>query len=87
MPISTIPETTEADHSKETPRVKHVMKDPAQEERSTADSPPKGNPGENCQDPPHLETDGQMKEDAPKGDKAGNEDGSTDKDQPVYPDF
>jgi hypothetical protein len=59
-----------------------VSKEVIHEEKSTADSPQKGNPEENHQASPRHETDDQSKEDAPKGNEAGNEDGSRDKDQP-----
>jgi hypothetical protein len=76
MPVSTIPETLEEDHSKETPVDDHASKGAIHEEKSTADSPPKGNPEENCQTSPHIEANDQMKEDAPKGDNTGVNDHS-----------
>jgi hypothetical protein len=82
MPISTIPETTEEDHSKETPIADHVLKDTTQEERSTADSPPKGNPEENCQAPPHVEINDQVTEDLPKGGHAATDEDVIEKNQP-----
>jgi hypothetical protein len=81
MPVSTIPETLEEDHSKETPVAEHASKGTTHEEISTADSPPKGNPEENCQASPHIEANDQMKEDSPKGDNAAVNDDSTEKDR------
>ncbi|WJX26924.1 hypothetical protein P8452_15792 [Trifolium repens] len=80
MPVSTIPETLEEDHSQETPITEHASKGATLEEISTADSPPKGNPEENRQASPSIEANNQMKEDSPKGDNAAdNEDASNQK--------
>ncbi|WJX29287.1 hypothetical protein P8452_17944 [Trifolium repens] len=67
MPVSTIPETLEEDHSQETPITEHASKGATLEEISTADSPPKGNPEENRQASPSIVANNQMKEDSPKG--------------------
>ncbi|WJX35537.1 hypothetical protein P8452_23516 [Trifolium repens] len=69
IPVSTIPETSEG---KEALINEHVSKEVIHEEKSTADSPPKGNPEENHQASPRHETDDQPKKDAPKGNEAGN---------------
>ncbi|WJX84297.1 hypothetical protein P8452_66886 [Trifolium repens] len=79
MPVSTIPETLEEDHSQETPVTEHASKGATLEEISTADSPPKGNPEENRQASPSIEANDQMKEDSPKGDNAAVNDDSTEK--------
>jgi hypothetical protein len=58
-----------------------VSKEAIHEERSTADLPPKSNPEGHCQTSVHPENNDHMKEDTPKGDKVGTEDGSNGKDQ------
>ncbi|WJX89820.1 hypothetical protein P8452_71787 [Trifolium repens] len=70
IPVSTIPETSEGKHGKETLINEHVSKEAIHEEKSTADSPPKGNPEENHQASPRHEIDDQSKEDVPKGNEA-----------------
>jgi hypothetical protein len=79
MPVSTIPETLEEDHSQETPVAEHASKGASHEEKSTADSPPKNNPEENYQASPHIEANDQMKEDLTKGNNAAVSDDSIEK--------
>jgi hypothetical protein len=81
MPVSTIPEMVEEEQKQDTPNVEHASKGAAYEERSTADSPPKGNLEGNQQDPPHIEVNDQVTEGSRKEDDIAVEYGPAEKDK------
>jgi hypothetical protein len=81
MPVSTIPEMVEEEQKQDTPNVEHASKGAAYEERSTADSPPKGNLEGNQQDPPHIEVNDQVTEGSRKEDDIAIEYGPGEKDK------
>ncbi|KAK2409177.1 serine/threonine-protein phosphatase 7 long form protein [Trifolium repens] len=80
-PISTIPETLEEEQKQDTPVTEHEPKGTEHEERSTADSPPKGNPEGIHQDLPHLDLNDQLNEGSNKEDDVAVEYGPLEKDK------
>jgi hypothetical protein len=81
IPVSTIPEISEQERSQETPITEHVPKGNAQEEKSTADSPPKGSLEGAQQDLPHIEMTDQVDEGSKKEDEIAVEYGPVEKDK------
>jgi hypothetical protein len=75
MSVLTIPEILKEGQTQKVPVTEHTSKGAAHEEKSTPDSPSKGNPEENRQASPHIETDDQVKEDLPKVNDVAIEDG------------
>jgi hypothetical protein len=76
MPVLTIPEILEEGQSQKIPVTEHTSEGAPHEEKSTADSPSKGNHEENRQTSPRIETDDRVKEDLPQVNDAAIEDGS-----------
>jgi hypothetical protein len=85
MPVLTIPETLEEGQSQKVSVTEHTSEGAHHEGKSTADSPSKGHPEENCQASPHIETNNQVKEDLPKVNDAAIEGGSVDQNQTSPP--
>jgi hypothetical protein len=81
VPASTIPNLPEETQGQETPVTENVTKEAAQEERSTANSPPKGSPKRLQRDLPRVEVNDKVDEGPQEGNGIVDEQGPVVQDQ------
>jgi hypothetical protein len=81
VPVTTILETPEEDQSQEIPITENASNGAVHEEKSTADSPPKGNPEGYQQDFPRVEVNDTIGEGLKKGNDIVIEHGPVEKDR------
>jgi hypothetical protein len=81
VPVSTIPKIPEESQGQETPITENVSREAVQEERSTANSPPKGNPEGLQRDPPRVEVNDKVGEGPQEGNGSVIEQGPVVKDR------
>jgi hypothetical protein len=67
VPVSTIYKIPEENQSQEIPITENMPRETIQEERSTANSPPKGNPEGLQSDPPRVEVNNKVGEGPQEG--------------------
>jgi hypothetical protein len=84
VPVSTIPEMPEENQSQEIPITENASKEAFQEERSTTDSPPKGNPEGHQQDFPRVKVNDTVDKGPKESDDTVIEHGPVVKDQALH---